>query len=474
MSFTKRDLPKKSEDVSEWYTRVVALAELADYGPVKGTMIIRPYGYAIWEALQSELDRRIKDRGVENAYFPLFIPESLLKKEAAHVEGFSPELAVVTIAGGEELGEKLVVRPTSETIMYQAYAKWIQSWRDLPYQINQWCNVVRWEKRTYPFLRTSEFLWQEGHTAHATHEEASETVLWAIGEYADVYRDFFAIPGYTGRKSNSEKFAGADSTQTFEMLMPGGKVLQGCTSHDLGQNFSKAFEISYLDREGKSQNVWQTSWGFTTRSIGALIMAHGDDNGLRLPPRVAPVQVIVIPIKGADPERIAELVRPLKHAGIRIKVDTSDHESLGSRINTWELKGVPLRMEIGNRELDEGVVTIVRRDSGEKKQVAHEGLAQHIAEVLDEIQASMLCETENFLRENTREAIDYSAFKAIIEGPRGFIRAFWCEDPACEGFIKEETKATTRCLELNAPEEKGTCVRCGEPATRRWLFGQAY
>jgi prolyl-tRNA synthetase len=474
MSFTKRDLTKKSEDVSEWYTRVVALAELADYGPVKGTMIIRPYGYAIWELIQKDFDRRIKENGVENAYFPLFIPESLLKKEAAHVEGFSPELAVVTIAGGEELGEKVVVRPTSETIMYQTFADWVQSWRDLPLKVNQWCNVVRWEKRTYPFLRTSEFLWQEGHTAHATHEEAYETVLWAINEYADLYRDVFALPGYVGRKSASERFAGADDTLTYELLMPGGKVLQSCTSHDLGQNFSKAFGITFQDQESKGQHVWQTSWGLSTRSIGALILAHGDDNGLKLPPRLAPVQVVVLPIRGADTASVKDLVRPLSHAGIRVKVDEADHESLGSRINTWELKGVPLRMEIGPRELEEGTVTLVRRDSGEKMQVAHADLAQRIAEILDDIQTNMLCEAEDFLKENTREAIDYSAFKAILAGPRGFIRAFWCEDPACEAAIKEETKATTRCLPLDAPEERGTCVRCGGEAKRRWLFGQAY
>lgn len=474
MQFTKRDLTKKSEDVSEWYTRVVALAELADYGPVKGTMIIRPYGYAIWELIQADFDRRIKANGVQNAYFPLFIPESLLKKEAAHVEGFSPELAVVTIAGGEELGEKIVVRPTSETIMYQTFANWVQSWRDLPLKVNQWCNVVRWEKRTYPFLRTSEFLWQEGHTAHATHDDAYETVLWAMDEYADLYREAFALPGYVGRKSASERFAGADDTLTYEVLMPGGKVLQSCTSHDLGQNFSKPFGITFQDQDSKTQHVWQTSWGLSTRSIGALILAHGDDSGLKLPPRLAPIQVAVLPIKGADPARISELTRPLMHAGVRVKVDDADHESLGSRINTWELKGVPLRMEIGTRELDEGVVTLVRRDTGEKFQVAHADLAQRVVEVLDEIQANMLCEAEDFLRDNTRDALDYSAFKEILAGPRGFIRAFWCEDPACEAFIKEETKATTRCLPLDAPEERGSCVRCEKEAKHRWLFGQAY
>jgi len=470
----KRDLPSKAADVSEWYLRLVALAELADYGPVKGTMIIRPYGYALWEAAQAELDARIKERGVQNAYFPLFIPESLLQQEASHVEGFSPELAVVTIAGNEELGERLVVRPTSETIMYQAYAKWIQSWRDLPLQINQWCNVVRWEKRTYPFMRTSEFLWQEGHTAHAAHEEAEDTVLWGIRTYADVYRELFALPGHVGRKSESERFAGAASTLTYEMLMPGGKALQGCTSHDLGQNFAKAFDITFLDREGAAQHVWQTSWGFTTRSIGALVMAHGDDDGLRLPPRIAPIQAVVLPIKGVDPEQAAAIATELRSAGIRVAVDEADHESLGSRINAWELKGVPVRVEVGNRELEAGVVTLVRRDTREKVQAPRAGLAAQVATLLEDIQAGLLAEAEAFLADNTHEVDTYDAFKAVLTGNRGFIRAFWCEDEACETAIKEETKATTRCLPLGSAEESGTCVRCEKAATHRWLFAQAH
>lgn len=473
MSFTKRDIPKKADDVSEWYLKVVAQAELADYGPVKGTMIIRPWGYAIWELLQKDMDARIKEHGVENAYFPLFIPESLLQKEASHVEGFSPELAVVTIAGGEELGEKLVVRPTSETIMYQAYADWIQSWRDLPYMINQWNNVVRWEKRTYPFMRTSEFLWQEGHTAHATKEDAWETVLWGIETYQDVYRELFALPGYVGRKSESEKFAGADATLTYEMLMPGGKALQGCTSHDLGQNFSKAFDITFKNKEEGVSHVWQTSWGFTTRSIGALIMQHGDDNGLRLPPRVAPVQAIVLPIRDVSRDVVGEIVAELKAAGVRVKVDDSD-DTLGSKINTWELKGVPLRLEIGPKDLEAGVVTVARRDNGEKQQIARAELVARIPELLEEIQAAMLAEAEVFLAANTHDVDSYDRFKEILEGERGFLRAFWCEDKECEAKIKEETKATTRCLPLDAKEEEGSCVRCGNGATHRWFFAISY
>lgn len=474
MNYTKRDIPKKAEDVSEWYLRVVAQAELADYGPAKGTMIIRPYAYAIWEQLQAALDHRIKEHGVENAYFPLFIPEALLKKEAKHVEGFAPELAIVTHGGGEELAEPLVVRPTSEAIMYQSFGDWIQSWRDLPLKLNQWCNVVRWEKRTYPFMRTSEFLWQEGHTAHATHEDAYKTVEWAIGAYAEMYMFLFGIPGYVGRKSESEKFAGADATLTYEMLMPGGKALQGCTSHDLGQNFAKAFDITFKNKSNEDEHVWQTSWGFTTRSIGALIMSHGDDNGLRLPPFAAPVQVIILPIKGVNPDAITALEQLLKEVGVRVKVDDRENESLGSRINAWELKGVPIRLEVGSRELEQGVVTAVRRDTGEKMQLKRDTLVADIIELFKEIQLGMLSEATTFLQENTHTVDTYNQFKEILAGDRGFLHAFWCEDAECEAKIKEETKATTRCLPLNAPEEEGKCVRCEKPAVHRWYFAQAY
>ncbi|MBP9763061.1 proline--tRNA ligase, partial [Patescibacteria group bacterium] len=323
MAFQKQ-LPKKSEDVSAWYNALVLQAELADYGPAKGTMIFRPYGYAIWELIQRELDKQIKRKGVENAYFPLFIPENLLHKEKQHVEGFSPELAVVTIGGGETLQEPLIVRPTSETIMYDTFSRWVQSWRDLPLQINQWNNVVRWEKRTYLFLRTTEFLWQEGHTAHATHEESLAMVNWAMDTYTKLYRDFFALPGYVGRKSESEKFAGADMTLTYEMMMPGGKALQSCTSHDLGQNFSKSFEIQFQAKDSSKQYAWQTSWGLSTRSMGGLIMAHGDDKGLRLPPKLAPIQVIILPVKAEEAINAAcqSIADRLNEAGYRVKVDT--------------------------------------------------------------------------------------------------------------------------------------------------------
>jgi prolyl-tRNA synthetase len=474
--FTKRDLPKKSENLSEWYTKVVLLAELADYGPAKGTMIFRPYGFAIWELVQKELDALIKERGVANAYFPLFIPESLLKKEAAHVEGFSPELAVVTIGGGEELKEKLIVRPTSETIMYDAYARWIHSWRDLPLMINQWNNVVRWEKRTYLFLRTTEFLWQEGHTAHATHDEAKEMVSWAIGAYAKIYREFFALPGYVGTKSDAERFAGADRTLTYETLMPEGKALQSGTSHDLGQNFSKTFNISFQNAQGGSEYVWQTSWGFSTRSLGALIMAHGDDAGLRLPPRLAPIQVVVLPVK-ADPaaeQLAAEVLDVLKKAGVRSVVDGPDRGTIGSRINTWELRGVPLRAEIGPKEAGAKTVTFVRRDTREKIAVSMDDVAVRVPEILETIQRHLYDEASAFLAEHTQRVGDYDEFKATLAEKRGFLSAFWCEDPACERSIKEETKATTRCLPLDGKEENGVCVYCGKPTRHRWLFAQAY
>ena len=476
MDFTKRDLPKRSENLSEWYNKIILQAELADYGPAKGTMIFRPYGFAIWELIQKELDAAIKEKGVMNAYFPLFIPESLLKKEEAHVEGFSPELAVVTIGGGEELKEKLIVRPTSETIMYEAYARWIHSWRDLPLMINQWNNVVRWEKRTYLFLRTTEFLWQEGHTAHASHDEAWDMVLWAIEMYAKAYRELFALPGYIGRKSDSERFAGANRTLTYESLMPEGKALQSCTAHDLGQNFSKTFDIKFQSPQGTSEYVWQTSWGLSTRSIGGLIMAHGDDAGLRLPPRLAPVQVIVLPVKDDDAvlDFCKTLVGSLKAAGIRVKLDGAESGTIGSRINTWELRGVPIRLEVGPKEVAAGTVTAVRRDNGEKAVIETGEVAHRVPKLLNAIQRNLYEQAEAFLKANTRTVENYEEFKKVLADDHGFLSAFWCEREACEKAIKEETKATTRCLPMDSKEEHGECIYCHEPATHRWLFGQAY
>lgn len=474
MDTTKRDLPKKSEDISEWYNRVILLSEMADYGPAKGTMIYRPWGYAIWEHIQKFMDQKIKARGVENAYFPLFIPESLLKKEKDHVEGFAPELAVVTIGGGEELAERLVVRPTSETIMYASYADWVHSWRDLPVLINQWNNVVRWEKRTYLFMRGSEFLWQEGHTAHATHEESWEMVRWAMDMYEQTYHEMLALPGYKGRKSESEKFAGADVTTTYESLMPGGKALQACTSHDLGQNFSKPFNIKFQDKKGIEQYVWQTSWGYSTRSIGGLIMAHGDDAGLVLPPPVAPIQVIILPVKTDNADLVNlchELKNKISELGIRVKVDDRDDESFGYRINKWELKGVPVRVELGTREMDTEELTVAIRHSGEKIKLAH---YKEIPALLEKIHAAMYAKQETFLKENTREVSTWEEFKEAMNTTRGFIKAYWDETPETEAKIKEETKATTRCLLFDEPEGNGTCVYSGKPAKRKWIFAQAY
>ncbi|HLD26152.1 MAG TPA: proline--tRNA ligase [Candidatus Andersenbacteria bacterium] len=476
MAFSKETIPKKSAGLSEWYNKVVLEAELADYGPAKGTMIFRPYGFAIWEQIRALLDVEIKKRGVENAYWPLFIPESLLHKEKEHVEGFSPELAVVTIGGGEELTEKLVIRPTSETIMYQSYAKWIQSWRDLPMQINQWNNVVRWEKRTYLFLRTSEFLWQEGHTAHATHAEASATVSWAMDMYERFYRENLAIPGYVLVKSEQEKFAGADMTLSYETLMPEGKALQSSTSHDLGQNFSRAFEIAFLDQQGSSQHVWQTSWGLSTRSIGALLMTHGDDNGLRFPPRIAPIQVVIVPIRDAA-ETIAyaeEIKELLRAAGLRVRLENRGNESLGYTINKWELKGVPLRLEVGPKEVVDGVVTAVRRDNFVKEKITYAALAETVSTLLEDIQAQLYKEADDFLGANTREANTYDDFKKIMATQRGFIRCNWCEEAACEKAIKDETKASTRGRQLEQAPVEGQCFRCGKPAQRTWLFAQSY
>ena len=476
MTYTKNVITKKSQNISDWYNAVVLQAKLADYGPSKGTMIFMPYGYAIWELVQKAMDARIKERGVENAYFPLFIPESFLKKEKEHVEGFAPELAVVTIGGGKELEEKLIIRPTSETIMYDAYAKWIKSWRDLPVLINQWNNVVRWEKRTYLFLRTTEFLWQEGHTAHATQSEDYETVLWAMTMYSDIYKDYFALAGYVGKKSQSEKFAGADTTLTYESLMPDGKALQSCTSHDLGQNFAKAFDIKFQDKDGELKYVWQTSWGFSTRSIGGLILAHGDDNGLLLPPRLAPTQVIIIPVNTSEKILAAcsEIKNNLEKAGVRAKVDSRGDETLGYRINKWELKGAPMRIEVGEKEIAAKQITLVRRDTSEKVQVAETALTTEVGKILEDIQENLYKKSLEHLHKNTFDATSYDEFKKIMETSRGFIKAFWCENSTCETTIKEETKATTRCLPLDSAEEKGVCVHCGLPATHKWLFAQAY
>lgn len=479
-TFEKKELKKKSDNISEWYTDVVLKAELADYAPVKGTMVIRPYGYAIWEHVQQILDNMFKSIGVENAYFPMFIPHSLLEKEKAHVEGFSPELAIVTHGGGEKLKDPLVVRPTSETIMYEMYGKWIHSWRDLPVLINQWNNIIRWEKRTYLFLRTMEFLWQEGHTAHATEKEAVDMQLQALDWYQKTYEDYYAMPVITGKKSESEKFAGAKTTFCVEALMPDGKALQACTSHNLGQNFSKVFDIKFQSKEGTQEFVWQTSWGFSTRSLGGLFLTHGDDNGIVMPPKLAPIQIIIIPIfrKDSDEEKLLnyckQLEAQLKNAGIRVKVDASDVQSAGRKFNAWEVKGVPIRFEIGQQELDGKKITAARRDTSEKIAFSSMEMESTVKHLLEDIQKSLFARAQKFLVENTHTVDSYDQFKEIMNTTRGFLKAFWCEDVLCESKIKEETKATTRCLPLDSKEEIGKCVYCGKDAKYRWYFAQAY
>jgi prolyl-tRNA synthetase len=477
--------PKDTSDgeaFSRWYTTAIRRSELADYfEAVGGTMVIRPYGFSLWENMQASLDKRFKATGHKNAYFPLLLPESFLQREAKHVEGFAPEVAWVTEAGGEKLPERLAIRPTSETIFGHFYSKWIQSWRDLPLLINQWANIVRWEKRTVFFLRTTEFLWQEGHTAHRTAEEAQEETMRMLGVYADFAETELALPVVRGEKTAAERFAGAVATYSIEALMPDGKALQSGTSHFLGQNFARAFDITFLDQDGERNLVWTTSWGMSTRILGGMLMAHGDDGGLVLPPRVAPVQVIVVPIptrSDEDASRVSEavsrLIAELTSAGIRVEADWSDKRP-GWKFNEWELKGVPLRVEVGPRDLLANQVTLVRRDSRAKEQVNVEGAAARIRELLDQIQADLFARAAAFRDENTHVVEDYATFKQIMQDQRGFIRAFWCGSTDCETRIKEETRATIRVIPEDAEANgSGVCVYCGQPATRQVLFAQSY
>lgn len=481
--FTKKGLTPKSENISEWYHDLVVLGDLADYSDVKGAMIIKPHGYAIWEKVQQYLDAKFKAGGVKNVYFPMFIPMSLLQKEKEHLEGFSPELAVVTHAGGEELAEAYAVRPTSETIMYRTFADWVQSYRDLPLLVNQWCSVVRWEKRTHPFLRTSEFLWQEGHTVHRTAEEAEAQTLQALEWYQKFFEEVFAISTYVGVKSASERFAGADNTYTIELVMPDGKALQAATSHNLGQNFSKVFGIEFVDENNTAQHPYQTSWGLSTRSIGGLILVHGDDSGLVLPPNAAPEQVVIIPLSDKDPGAeqanltgAHDLAQQLQSAGVRVIVDGNLRQGLGSRINSWELKGVPLRIELGSKERAAGQLKLARRDNFQKDFVALGDSVNTIQAMLQTIQADLLARSQEMKDSLTYTVDGYDEFKAIMDDKRGFIRAYWCEQAECEARIKADTKATTRCLELSQREvqDQATCVRCGSAARRQWLFAQSY
>lgn len=474
-------LTPRSVDFSEWYNQLVLRAELADYAPVRGCMVVRPYGWALWENIQQALDRRFKETGHVNAAFPLFIPMSFLEKEKEHVEGFSPELAVVTHGGGEKLEEPLVVRPTSETIIGYMYSKWIQSYRDLPILINQWANVVRWEMRTRLFLRTLEFYWQEGHTAHATEQEAIEETLRMLDVYEDFAINDAAVPVIKGVKSQTEKFAGAVMSTTIEAMMQDTRALQSGTSHFLGQNFAKAFDIKFLDENNTLQYAWTTSWGLSTRFIGAIIMTHGDDQGLILPPKLAPIQVVIIPILKSDTEAgpIMETVRrveaELKAAGLRVKVDDRTEVTPGYKFNDWELRGVPVRVEIGPKDVEKGTVAIARRDKPGKEGksfVPQAGLAEVIKNLLTDIHASLLARATAFRDSHIFDPKDYNELKEVVQ--HGWAFSYWCESPECEAKVKEDTKATTRCIPLNQEEGHGKCIVCGRDARRKVYFARAY
>jgi prolyl-tRNA synthetase len=476
MSEVVEKLTKKSEDPSRWYLQLVRMAKLADYGPVRGTFAIRPYGFAIWERIQRDLDDRFKATGHQNAYFPLLIPESYLKKEAEHVEGFDPELAWVTRGGREELEERLAIRPTSESIICDFYRNWIQSYRDLPILINQWCNVLRWEKVTRPFLRTSEFLWQEGHTVHATAAEAREETLRMLNVYHDTFYETLALPVLTGMKSPSERFAGAVETYTCEGLMGDGRALQAATSHDLGQNFARAFDITFLDENQDRVYPYQTSWGFSTRTIGGLILVHGDDRGLKLPPKLAPTETVIVPIwrgnnKGEVRREAEALYSELRDLGFRIEADMDEEHSPGWKFNEHELRGVPVRIELGPKDIEKEQAVLVRRDTGEKEFVPRKGLPERLRMLLVQIQETMFAQAEKFRGENTRRAETYGEFKEILEEKRGFVRAPWDGTEETEQKIKEETKATIRLLPFET--EEGKDLVSGRPGSVA-IFARAY
>ncbi len=476
---SEEKLPKRNENYSEWYNQVVQRAELADYAPVRGCMVIRPYGWALWENVQAGLDGRFKATGHVNAAFPMLIPMSFLEKEKEHVEGFAPELAIVTIGGGEQLEEPLVVRPTSETIIGHMYAKWIKSYRDLPVLINQWANVVRWEMRTRLFLRTLEFYWQEGHTAHATYKEAEEETRKILDIYTQFAIDDAAVPVIPGLKSDSEKFAGALHSYSIEAMMGDTRALQSGTSHNLGQNFAKAFDIQYLDANNQLQYVWTTSWGVSTRFVGAIIMTHGDDQGLILPPRLAPIQVVIIPIYRDEAER-SQVMPVVAHiqselSGFRVKLDDRSEVTPGFKFNDWEMRGVPLRLEVGPKDVQNRSVMAARRHiSGKtgKSLLPLEGLHTQVKNLLAEIQAALYERAVAFRDSNIHEPRDYDQFKEIVQN--GWAFTAWCGNPVCEASIKQDTKATTRCIPLDQPKECGVCISCGEPAKYKVYIARAY
>ena len=470
-----KEITARDEDFAQWYTDIVKKAELMDYASIKGFMVIKPAGYAIWENIQQELDRRFKATGVENVYMPLLIPESLLKKEAEHVEGFAPEVAWVTKGGLEELQEPLCIRPTSETLFCDFYSKDIHSYRDLPRVYNQWCSVLRWEKETRPFLRSREFLWQEGHTAHATAEEAEERTIQMLNVYADFCEEVLAIPVVKGRKTDKEKFAGAVATYTIESLMHDGKALQSGTSHNFGDGFARAYDVSFTDKDNQLKYCHQTSWGVTTRLIGALIMVHGDDNGLVLPPRIAPTQVTVIPVAAHKPgvtEKAEEIYRTLSER-FRTKLDLTD-KSPGFKFAECEMRGVPVRVEIGPRDLEAGNAVLVRRDTREKITVSLDAIAEEVGALLEKIQREMLERARVHLNNHTYTVKNYEEFADTIEHRPGFIRAMWCGDRACEDKIKEEFSATARCIPFEQETVAETCVCCGKPAKKLVYWGRAY
>lgn len=489
-----KELTSRKEDYAQWYNDLVLKGGLADYSAVRGCMVIKPYGYALWENMRDQLDRMFKETGHVNAYFPLFIPKSFLSREAAHVEGFAKECAVVThyrlkndpngngivVDPEAKLDEELIVRPTSETIIWNTYKDWIQSYRDLPLLINQWANVVRWEMRTRLFLRTTEFLWQEGHTAHATAAEAIEETEKMLNVYASFVEEYMAVPVIKGVKSPNERFAGAVDTYCIEALMQDGKALQAGTSHFLGQNFAKAFEVQFLNKENKQEYVWATSWGVSTRLIGALIMAHSDDEGLVFPPRIAPMQVVIVPIyKGPESKplidaKVADIIQSLKTLGIRVKYDDSDHARPGWKFAEYELKGVPIRIAMGMRDLENNVVEVARRDTKEKQTVEVEGLANFLYNLLADIQQNLYNRALAFRDENIRKADSWDEFVKLLDEKGGFIAAHWDGTAQTEETIKELTKATIRCIPLNNKKEAGKCIHSGQPSAQRVLFARAY
>ena len=475
-----KGITSKEQDYSAWYNDIILKAEMADYAPVKGCMVIRPHGYAIWEKIQRGLDDMFKETGHVNAYFPLLIPESFIHKEAEHVEGFAPELAVVTRAGGKELEEPLIIRPTSETIIWSKYKDWIQSYRDLPLLINQWANVVRWEMRTRLFLRTTEFLWQEGHTAHATAKEAEEETLKMLEVYKTFAEEFMAMPVLTGKKTDAQKFAGAVDTYSIEAMMGDKKALQAGTSHYLGQNFAKAFEVKFQNEDNVEEFVYATSWGVSTRLIGALVMTHSDDKGLVLPPKLSPFEIIIIPIMKTPEEESA--VRPfvdkltdmLKSKGVSYKVDDRSNVTVGWKFNEWELKGIPLRIEIGPREVKENKIVVVRRNDSVKESLPLDGFGEKSRKILDKIQADLFDKAKSFRDENTNKIETYDGLKDYFKSNMGFALSYWCGSPECETDVQQETKATIRVVPFEKPGEKGKCIKCGKESDTEVVFAKAY